>query len=301
MGKTLFAEEPDSPYRLLAALVLAIVCVFTDVRSDWLAPVRSTLALATEPVVAAVDFPRRAVLAVGDWFTTRNTLAADNARLRQENLVLQRHVQRLAALTAENVRLRELLNSSALLDSRVQVAEIIAFDPDPSRSEVIINKGRDEGVYVGQPILDASGVLGQVIAAGRGQSRVILISDRRHGLPVEVSRNGVRAIAQGTGSAGELQLQYLPVTVDVRVGDLLVTSGLGGVFPRGYPAGRVASIERDPGATFMTVAALPAAALAQSRHVLLVSEEREPVEALLQQKNVNELPPEAAAGTEETP
>jgi len=184
--------------------------------------------------------------------------------------VLQRHVQRLASLTAENARLRELLNSSALLDSSVLVAEIVAFDPDPSRMEVLIDKGSDDGLYPGQPVLDASGVMGQLVEVGRAQSRVILITDSRHGVPVEVSRNGVRSIAVGTGSAGKLSLQYLPITADVRKGDVLVSSGLGRIFPRGYPVATVVEVERTPGETFMTVEAQPAAALQRSRQVLLV-------------------------------
>lgn len=273
MGKALFAEEPDSLYRLLVALVVAAVLVFVDVRTVWLKPVRSSLSYVTEPVVSASNLPRMLLQGLDGFFTTRATLADDNERLRQENLLLQRHVQQLAALTAENVRLRELLNSSALLDSSVLVAEIIAIDPDPTRAEVVINKGRDEGVHVGQPVLDARGIFGQVIGVGAGQARVLLITDRRHGLPVEINRNAVRAIAQGAGAAGELQLQYLPVTVDIREGDLLVSSGLGGVFPRGYPVGRVTTVKRDPAATFMSVVASPAAAISQSRQVLLVFRE----------------------------
>lgn len=279
MGKALFADEPDSLYRLLVALVVAAVLVFVDVRTGWLKPVRSSLSYVTEPVVSASDLPRMLLQGLDGFFTTRATLADDNQRLRQENLLLQRHVQQLAALTAENARLRELLNSSALLDSSVLVAEIVAIDPDPTRAEVVINKGRDDGVRVGQPVLDAHGIFGQVIAVGPGQARLLLITDRRHGLPVEINRNGVRAIAQGGGAAGNLQLQYLPVTVDIREGDLLVSSGLGGVFPRGYPVGHVAVVEHDPAATFMSVVVSPAAAITQSRQVLLVFRKEESAEA----------------------
>lgn len=294
MGKALFAEEPDSFYRLLAAVVTAAVLLFVDSRTDWLQPVRATLAHVTEPMVAAADLPRSIINGTVDLLQTRASLADDNARLRQENLVLQRHVQQLAALTAENARLRELLNSSALLDSSVLVAEIIAFDPDPSRVEVVIDKGANAGLYVGQPMLDASGIIGQVIGVGPGQARVILIADRRHGVPVEVTRNGVRSIAQGTGRAGVLQLQYLPVTADVRVGDLLVSSGLGGVFPRGYPVGRITAIEKDPGATFMTVSATPSAAVGQSRHVLVVFEQEAELQQTLLQKAAVPAAPAAA-------
>ncbi len=270
MGKTLFAEEPDSGYRLLFAVLCAALLLFIDVRFGWLKPVRNALSIVTETVVTVTDLPRRAFVGLDEAITTRNTLTAENARLMQENLVLQRHVQRLAAMTAENSRLRELLNSSALLDSNVLVAEIIGVDPDPSRVEVVIDKGAADQLYVGQPVLDASGIIGQLIAVGPSQSRVLLITDHRHGLPVEINRNGVRSIATGTGKSGLLQLQYLATTTDIRVGDLLVSSGLGGVFPRGYPVGRVSRVERDPRETFMQVDALPTAAIERSRYVLLV-------------------------------
>lgn len=270
MGKALFAEEPDSGYRLLLAAMFAVLLVFIDSRLEWLQPVRSGLSWLTEPVIALADLPRQGVVAVDDALTLRSTLAEDNARLRQENLVLKRHVQRLAALTAENARLRELLDSSALLDSSVLVAEIIGFDPDPSRVEVVINKGADAGLFVGQPVLDADGVLGQTLNVGKGQSRVILVTDRRHGVPIEISRNGVRGIVVGGGRGGTLSLQYMPVSADVRDGDKLVSSGLGGVFPRGYPVATVSRIERVPGETFMIVEAQPAAAVGRSRQVLLL-------------------------------
>lgn len=283
MARTLFADAPDSWYRLLAAVALAAMLLLVDSKapaySSWL---RTAIAQVTEPMIVVVDLPRRAAGGVADFFTSRNTLARDNARLKQENLVLNRHVQQLAALTAENARLRELLNSSALLDSSVLVAEIIAFDPDPSRQEVVIDKGTADGLYNAQPVLDASGIMGQLIAVGPHQSRVILITDNRHGVPVEISRNGVRTIAIGTGRPGSLSLQYLPITADVRVGDLLVSSGLGGIFPRGYPVGRVVRVTREPGETFTTVAAQPTAAIERSRHVLLVFAQQELQATLLQ-------------------
>lgn len=294
MAKALFAEEPDSGYRLLAAVLAAAVLLFVDVRLGWLGPVRDALAVVTEAIVTVADLPRQAYTGIDEALTTRDTLAGENARLKQENLVLQRHVQRLAALTAENQRLRELLNSSALLDSSVLVGEIIGSDPDPTRIEVLIDKGSDNGLYVGQPVLDASGIIGQLIAVGPGQSRAILVTDARHGLPVEVNRNGVRSIAVGTGRRGLLQLQYLPVTADVRKDDLLVSSGLGGIYPRGYPVGRVTRVERDPGETFMTVEAVPAAAIERTRYVLLVFAQQLQG-ALMQNAGSSSTPAEPAA------
>lgn len=294
MAKTLFADAPDSGYRLLAAALLSFIIIFLDSRApaytSWL---RDGMSRATETLIVVADLPRRAAEGTVAFFTTRSALQEENARLTQENLVLQRHVQQLASLTAENARLRELLNSSALLDSSVLVAEIIAFDPDPSRLEVVIDKGSDAGLYRGQPVLDASGVMGQLIAVGPTQSRVILITDSRHGVPVEVSRNGIRSIAVGTGRPGLLTLQYLPITADIRTGDLLVSSGLGGTFPRGYPVGRVSKVVRTPGETFTQVEARPTAAIERSRHVLLVFAQQKLQGALMQ--NADPAAPAAGA------
>lgn len=290
MGKALFAEEPDSGYRLLTALLVAALLIFVDTRSAWLQPARTGLSFVVEPMISVVDWPRRAAVGLGELFATRHVLAEDNARLLQENLVLQRHVQRLASISAENARLRELLNSSALLDSTVLVAEIVAFDPDPSRQEAVIDMGASAGLYVGQPVLDSRGIMGQLIAVGRSQSRVIFITDSRHGIPVEVNRNGVRSIAAGTTTPGLLKLRYLSTTADVRVGDLLVSSGLGGIFPRGYPVARVSRVVRDPGEMFIRVEARPAAALERSRQVLLVFAQQQLQATLLLQAEAETMP-----------
>ena len=228
------------------------------------------LAAAATPVYWIADLPSR----LGDWSEThvqsRTQLLEENARLRRENLVLQGRSHQMASLQAENVRLRALLNSSAMLRDDVLVAELIGVSPDPMRHLLVLNKGEQDGVFVGQPLIDADGLLGQIVEVSSISSRAMLITDATHSIPVQVNRNGVRAIAEGTGVLGMLEVHHVAATTDIREGDLLVTSGLGGRFPVGYPVAVVSEVERDPGQPFARILARPSAALDRSRHVLLV-------------------------------
>jgi rod shape-determining protein MreC len=209
-----------------------------------------------------------------DWTQThihsRSHLLEENERLQRENLILQGRSQQMASLQAENVRLRALLNSSALLRDDVLVAELIGVSPDPERLQLLLNKGEGDGVFVGQPLIDADGLMGQVVEVSSDSSRALLITDVTHSVPIQVNRNGVRAIAEGTGALGSLEVRHVSSTTDIQPGDLLVTSGLGGRFPEGYPVAIVKEVERDPGEPFARVVATPTAALDRTRHVLLV-------------------------------
>jgi rod shape-determining protein MreC len=216
------------------------------------------------------DIPAR----IGDWgdehIRSRSRLLEDNERLRRENLVLQGRSHQMASLQAENIRLRALLNSTAMLRDDVLVAELIGVSPDPVRHQVVLNKGESDGVFVGQPLIDAAGLIGQIVEVSAGNSRALLITDATHSIPVQVNRNGVRAIAEGTGALDALEIHHVSATTDIQEGDLLVTSGLGGRFPVGYPVAVVTLVERDPGQPFARVLATPSAAMDRSRHVLLV-------------------------------
>lgn len=233
--------------------------------------VRSVLSTAVAPIQIVVDVPSK----LWHW---ANRMSADYEQLHKENrdlkaqaLLLQRELQKLEALSADNVRLRELMNGKAQVDEQVMVAEVIGLDPDAFTHEVIINKGSRDGVTVGQALLDATGVMGQVITVNLYTSRVLLISDPRHAIPVIVNRNGVRSVASGRGDFAALELLHLPDTADVQAGDLLISSGLGGRFPFGYPVAVVQRVQHDPGEAFATVLAQPNAQLDRSRTVLLVS------------------------------
>ncbi len=188
-------------------------------------------------------------------------------------------MQKLAALTEQNVRLRELLNSSALVNEKVEVAELIGMDPNPFTHRIIINKGERDGVVLGQPVLDARGLMGQVVELMPYTSRVLLLTDTTHSIPVQVNRNGLRAIASGTGNPESLELRHVADTADIKVGDLLVSSGLGQRFPAGYPVATVKEVIHDSGQPFAIVRAVPTAALNRSRYLLLVfSDSRTPEE-----------------------
>ena len=256
--------------RVLLATLAVVVLITADLRFNRMETTRSLLDTMAAPVYWLADIPTR----LGDWSEThlqsRSQLLENNEGLLQKNLVLEGRSLQMSSLQAENVRLRALLNSTALLRDDVLVAELIGISPDPVRHQLVLNKGRSDGVFVGQPLIDANGLMGQVVEVSAGNSRALLITDVTHSIPVQVNRNGVRAIAEGTGALGTLEIHHVSATTDIQQGDLLVSSGLGGRFPVGYPVAVVSKIERDPGQAFATILAIPSAALDRSRHVLLV-------------------------------
>lgn len=231
---------------------------------------RDILSYAVYPVRALVDLPFSISAWAGRNFQERSALISENERLHREQLEASARLQRLAALESENLRLRELMQSSARVENRVLVAEIMAVDLDPYRQKIIINKGERENVFTGQALLDASGIVGQVTRTDPLSAEALLISDASHAVPVEVNRNGLRSIAVGTGDISSLSLPFLPNNADIREGDLLVSSGLGGTFPRGYPVAVVKTVAVDLGEPFARVIAEPSAALGSIREVLLV-------------------------------
>ncbi|MEJ2507892.1 MAG: rod shape-determining protein MreC [Gammaproteobacteria bacterium] len=268
--KRLFIQGPSLGTRLLLFLLLSIVLMTVDHRYHHLESLRSALSVVVYPLRYVVNIPSE----IGDWasqtFASRDTLQDDNRTLHTRNLLLKAQLQRMDALEAENTRLRELLRASKKVGERVLVAELLAVDTDPFTRLIVLNKGSTDQVYPGQPLVDAEGVMGQVVHVGPFTSTAMLITDPSHATPVLVNRNGLRAIAVGTGASGTLDLPHLPNNADIKPGDLLVTSGLGGVFPPGYPVGRVTKVEIDPSLPFANIEAEPAAHLERSREVLLV-------------------------------
>ena len=232
--------------------------------------VRSVLSTVVEPIQMLVDVPSQMWRWADRTTTDYQTLHDENLELKAQALILQRKLQKMTALSTENVRLRELLGASAQQDDKVMVAEVIGVDPDPFTHEVVINRGLNEGVFVGQPVLDATGVMGQITGVSQYTSRAMLITDPRHAIPIQVNRSGVRAIAAGRGEDRQLVLQHIPATSDIQQGDILVSSGLGGRFPYGYPVAEVIAISYDPGEAFARVLVDAMAQLHRSRQVLLV-------------------------------
>ena len=265
--------------RLLVFAVLSAALMVVDARFDTLKPMRSQMGLVLTPFYWLADLPVRVWDGVSDQFTSRSTLIAENEKLKAESLLMQRRLQKLATLTEQNVRLRELLNSSALVDEKVLVSELIGVDPNPFTHRILIDKGEKDGVFLGQPVLDARGLMGQVVEVMPYTARVLLLTDTTHSIPVQVNRNGLRAIASGTGNPERLELRHVADTADIKEGDLLVSSGLGQRFPAGYPVATVKEVIHDSGQPFAIVRAVPTAALNRSRYMLLVfSDTRSPEE-----------------------
>ncbi len=254
---------------------VAFVLMFVDYRYDFFTNVKTKISVLTTPFYWLADIPTELAGWARESFVSRDKLQKENARLRSEALVLQSKVQKLAAVNAEVSRLRQLLNTADRnLNESVLVADLVNVSSDPARHEVVVNKGLGDGVYVGQPVLDSEGLMGQVVEVGQFNSRVLLITDVRHSVPIQVLHNGVRSVAEGSGSIDVLNLRHVAATMDIKVGDRLVSSGLGQRFPVGYPVGDVVSVTRDPGKPFADVVVRPLAKLNQSRHVLLVFTEK---------------------------
>lgn len=250
--------------------VFSLILLVADHLSTFLVEFRAGMAMLVTPVVVVADLPSRSIRGLDEVFSTRDGMQVQIDMMQEDLLLLKARTEKMQALTAENNRLRDLLGSAAKLQDNVVVAELVGVDPDPEKHEVIIDKGTKDGVFVGQPLLDAQGLMGQVIAVSRFNSRVLLISDHTHSVPVQVARSNLRLIAQGTGVTSRLALMHVQNTADIRTGDLLISSGLGGRFPVGYPVGVVDSVEYESGKPFATVSALPSALLDRSRYVLLV-------------------------------
>ncbi|MFW6346887.1 MAG: rod shape-determining protein MreC [Halomonas sp.] len=287
----MFSHGPLPVYRLLLCVVASVVLMFADTRFTRMETLRAQLSTVVAPIQWAVSLPSDVLnwgsLALSD----QRALLDENRRLREQILTLSHRVQRMASLTAENVRLRELLLAANQNDMPFITAELLSLDPDPFAHQMVIDRGRRNGAYVGQPVMDASGLVGQITAVSAYSSRVLLLADASHALPVQVNRNGLRFIVQGGGRYDALSVLHVPDTADIREGDLLVTSGLAGRFPAGYPVARVAEVIHDPGQPFARVTATPVAQLQRSRHFLLLFPP--PVPEVDEAAWVNELTPEA--------
>jgi len=250
--------------------LLALGLIIVDKRYDRLGEIRRVLSVVAYPVQIAVASPFEG----WDWFresvTTRDALRADKARLESELRLAQFRLQRYAALESESERLRELRESTADVTDHFVIGKIMHLDLDAFRERVLVDKGARDGIYVGQAVLDAGGVFGQVARVGQLTSEVILVSDAAHAIPVQINRNGLRTIAVGTGDTSRLKLPYLPTSADAVVGDLVLTSGLGGGFPAGYPVGTIAEVRRDPSQSLADVEVKPAAALDSARELMFV-------------------------------
>jgi len=264
------ARIPALGARAFALLLLCLLLMFLDHRDNHLDAVRNTISAAVYPMRVIVAAPVNFWAWASDLSKSKKELQIENSRLRAEKLLTAARLQRLTALEAENNRLRDFLEARRRVQDEVRVVTIMAVDANPFKHNIVLDLGSRQGVYAGQAIINADGIIGQVMEAGPLTSDAILISDPGHALLVEVNRNGLRTVAYGTGEFGRLDLPGLPNNADIRTGDLLVTSGLGGTFPSGYPVAVVDTVTRIPQDAFAEVTATPTAALDQMREVMLI-------------------------------
>ncbi|MBO2549541.1 rod shape-determining protein MreC [Shewanella algae] len=271
--KPIFVRGISNQFRLTLAVVMSVILL---VANDRLEPARQSLASLLSPLQYLANVPGELL----DWsaqsLATRDMLEQQNKELLRQQLLMSERLQRFEHLRQENQRLRELLGSPVHMDSRKMVAEVMEVASDPFHHYVVINHGSRNGVFVGQPVVDAQGVVGQVVQVSELTARVLLLSDPKHGLPVRITRNDVRLIANGIGELDEIELRHVAKSTDIKIGDLLVTSGLGNRFPEGYPVARVISVSRDDGQSYLKVTAQPLAALDRIRYLLLIWPEDHP-------------------------
>jgi len=267
----LFLQGPSVTLRTILLVIASVVIMVADHRWHALETVRGAIeSYVVYPLRYTINLPSRLVEWGDESLSSHELLLSKNRKLEEQQLRAQVSLQKLSVLEKENDRLRKMLSAQPKVGEMVLVAEILAIDLDPYKQQVVLNKGHNKNLYIGQPIIDAWGVMGQVVHLGLFSSTALLISDPSHAIPVQVSRSGLRSTAFGTGSSQLMELRYIPHNADIEVGDVINTSGLGGRFPPNYPVGRIISIERPAGESFATVLAEPVAHLARSREVLLV-------------------------------
>ncbi|MBX3648951.1 MAG: rod shape-determining protein MreC [Dokdonella sp.] len=274
---SLFAEGAVSTARLIAYLTLAMIVMVIDHRGSYLERLRLFASTIVEPIYRVAALPSDVARAGSLAIATQSHLVDENRNLREALLLAQVRLNRMSALSDQNDRLKKLLDVQKDLGLGVQLARLIDIDLDPFRHRIVLAAGSAQSISVGQPVLDAYGVMGQIVEVLPNTSVAMLITDPTHAIPVMIKRTGLRTIAYGTGSIDRLQLPNIPISADIKVGDALVTSGLGGRFPAGFPVGEILEISNDESGMFAAAIARPAAALDRSGEVLLLQDLPQPV------------------------
>lgn len=274
--KPIFGRGPSLQLRLFLAVIISVAAIVADSRFGVFSHVRVYLSSLVSPLQYIANAPGTLLDTMSTQVQTRADLIEQTKQQEQQLFTLRSRLLKMDHLEHENQRLRELLGSPVHKESRKMVAELLSVDSDPFSHQVLINKGALDGVYNGQPVINDQGVVGQVLHVGSTTSRVLLITDSSHGIPVRVLRNDLRAIASGSGELDKLELRNLPRNTDVQVGDLLVTSGLGGRFPEGYPVATVTRSDYVEGKPFAQIEAKPLVALDRLRYLLLLWTDKKP-------------------------
>ena len=267
---TIFTRSLSLNIRLTLALLLSVTLIFVDHKMDGFKSTRVYLNSLMSPLQYIANLPGLMLSESAQRLTSQEQLLAENQELNNQLLLMSEKLQQFDVIAKENAQLRELLQAPIRGSSRKMVAELMAVDKNPYSQQVVINKGAIDGVYLSQPVIDDNGIVGQVMEVGSTNSRVLLIADVTHAVPVRSLRNDIRFIATGSGALNELYLEHVPHSVDIREGDTLISSGLGKVFPEGYPVAIVSQVVRDESRPFARVIATPLAKLDRLRHLLLL-------------------------------
>ncbi|NQY87087.1 MAG: rod shape-determining protein MreC [Colwellia sp.] len=268
----IFKHGPSPQHRLVLVLFCSALLIFFDHKMASFESVRGYLQSLVSPLQYLANTPKQLMTWASTNITTREQLMTENQQYRLNELGFHEQAMQLDILKQENERLRSLLASPLRSEIKKMVAEVISVDSDPYSHQIVINRGAGDGVYEGQPVLDALGIVGQILHIGQTSSRVILITDISHAVPVRVQRNGLRLLASGSGKIDRLIHNFVPQSADIKTGDLLVTSGLGGKYPEGYPVAKVSFVSDDESREFVRVFSTPVAKIDRLRYLLLLSE-----------------------------
>jgi len=268
--KPIFGRGPSLQLRLFFAVILSASLMLADSRLGAFAQVRYLLNSMVAPIQYLADVPRVMFDGAYERFNIRQDYMESSRKLKREVLRLKNDLLLLDQYREENQRLRKLLGSSFIRDERKVVTEVMAVDTSPYRHQVVIDKGQIDGVYVGQPVANEKGIVGQVTFVSAHNSRVLLLTDSLSAIPVQVIRNDIRIIASGTGKSDRINLDHIPISLDIEEGDLLVTSGLGGIYPEGFPVAHVSEVERDTAREFAVIEAEPVVDFERLRYLLLI-------------------------------
>ncbi|NQY34043.1 MAG: rod shape-determining protein MreC [Alteromonadaceae bacterium] len=266
----IFKHGPSAQHRLILVLFCSALLIFFDHKMASFDRVRGYLQSLVSPLQYLANAPKQSMIWAAENLVSRKTLMAENQQYKRKELFYQQQIMQFNIIKQENDRLRSLLASPLRADVRKMFAETLSVDSDPYTHQVVINRGANDGIYEGQPVLDDQGIVGQVLHVGTTTSRVILIADLSHAVPVRIRRNGIRLIATGSGRIDRLLHNHVPHSIDVKVGDLLVTSGLGEKYPEGYPVAKVTLVVKDESKPFSRVFSQPVAQIDRLRYLLLL-------------------------------
>ncbi len=269
----IFNQGTSPAHRLVIVLICSAVLIFFDHKMASFEVARGYLQSLVSPLQYMANAPKQLMTWASENIVIRQQLMKENQDFRENELFFHEQVMQLSIVRQENERLRSLLSSPVRGEIKKMFAEILSVDSDPYSHQVVINRGTNDDVYEGQPVLDEKGIVGQILHVGASSSRVILISDISHAIPVRIQRNGLRLIASGSGQIDRLVHNFVPHSADVKEGDLLVTSGLGGKYPEGYPVSRVVLVRTDESREFATIYSQPVAQIDRLRYMLLLSKE----------------------------